>query len=209
MKYPILQSGFLSFTDKDLTAPPPPSKLDMSFVLNKSHLANTNLYFYIHTLDDLIKEYFIDPNVLKNFEFREKILSLAKKAFACKNIVDWINLQLKEGKISDLHIKFLIETIDFVSGEPRKITNVQWNNLLTPCYEHKKFNFDPSEYISKKIKYTLGQTKPTGVIETELSNFLSKWVSNTHGFEDLLISLYVIFGKTSGVTDIGNKSTGF
>ena len=40
------------------------------------------------------------------------------------------------------------------------------------------------------------------------SDILVDWVSHVDGFQDLLVSLYVIFGSRPYVTDVANRNVG-
>lgn len=190
-KYPILQSGFIVKSDFNLKHPDHARNLSTDFLLNKDHLKNTNHFFYNSIINDLFEEWNKDKSILRDFDFREKVLIVANNIFECKYIDEWLTLQSNYGQLTDLHIKFIEETVDYVIHDiHRTISPIQWNSLL-----------EPNSKLSNIKKYS---NKP--IPETyRITDFIKDWTDNDNGFEDLICTLYVIYGKSTNITNVQNN----
>ena len=122
-----------------------------------------------------------DPGV-NSFEFRERILIAAKRAFGDGRFGDWLQAQYGSLFYGDYHRRWLIETAEFVMlGKPRQCTYNVWMGLLdtgrtSPC-------------VGMVTSVALDAAAPGSK-----SDFLEMWVKKERGILDLLESLHVLFG---------------
>lgn len=195
-KHPILQSGFVAKDDEDLVHYVVKRDPFVDVALNKDHLKPHNPYFYSEEITSLYKEWSAKPDLIKDFDFREKILKFALHKFD-KLLLSWLKLQTKSPYAGELHSVFINETVEYVLDiRSRQIHVSQWirlldasvkrNNIETKCDKY----FDPTQGFTKYLHLNV------------FTNFISNWVSKSDGYVDLLISLYVIFGARNDITDV-------
>lgn len=195
IRYPVLQSGFISLVDIGMTKPEP---IDQSFaatILNKDTTNVINSYFYSRDVELLMTEWKNDPKVFKPFEFRERIIKTAFKCFGTPSFRHWVELQNYKPSLGRLHKEMLLDTVNFVVlGEARKVECFQWSRLLFPetGYSHD---------FSEVLKVITGEmaTKDGYGHPADLLPFIHHWVTRPNGYVDLLKTLHAIFGRRMGV----------
>jgi len=203
-KLAILQSGFVSLSEDRLTIPRALNDQYTDVVLNKAHLKNKNFYFYSEDVTKLYKDFCANKKLLNDFDFRENILILANKLFrgsltglGSGTFSKWLNAQNSSPFLSELHIKFLEETSDYVwtlGNTDRSVHISQWSRLLN-CQNTAK-------NTEINVKKFLDRSSLTRTSNDNITNLIINWTSIPLGFEDLLISLYVIFGSRTEITEI-------
>ena len=201
-KYPVLQSGFINSSDNGLTTPVEYNDLVISNVLSKDYRTPSNKYFFSPKVVELYTHWCEDPTVLKDFEFRERIISLAKSSFGEPSIFKWFNLQKQYANLSNLHIMFIYDTFNYLLGQPRKIQSIQWITLLEASIKTQTVSVDINKYFDKTfIKSS------SGYLPSKLTDFISLWLNKPNGFEDLLITLFIIFGNRPYISDVSENPT--
>jgi hypothetical protein len=200
-KYAILQSGFISNINKHLVNNQYIKDPFVDLALDKDHLKSKSEYFYNKNINEIYTEWSKNTSLIKDMEFRENIIKLAKEAFNNISMYDWLNIQSNANTVTSLHYNFIIETLDFISGTPRTIQTSQWIRLLEVSKKAESIYIDIDKYFKKE-----GRVTKTTPLPGVLSDFIVSWLSRPNGFEDMLISLYVIFGDRPYVTDVANKN---
>lgn len=200
-KFAILQSGFISDLSKGLVHSEFIKDPFVDLALDKDHLKSKSHYFYFKEVDDLYEEWSKNNTLIKTMEFREKIIKAAKNAFNNVSIYNWLNTQKYANTVTSTHENFISETIGFVLGSPRSIQTSQWIRLLEVSEKAQSINLDIDKYfnrnnIQNQLKFS----------SSLLTDFIVKWVSQPNGFEDMLLSLYVVFGDRPAVTDVADKN---
>ncbi len=200
-RYPILQSGFVAANESNISIHKTETDIVLDYTLSKTHLKNINNYFFSKNITAIYKAW-IDNNILMNrFEFRESILKEAKQAFSFLtggSFQKWIQLQVDKDTVTNMHMQFLNETVGFIFGKYRSISVHQWFSLL-------EVN-NTSKHADNKLDYQ-GLDIDTSAIYS-LEKVIQLWVSRDIGFEDLLCTLYVIFGERTAVTSTNWKHSG-
>ena len=220
-KYPILQSGFVTLKQDQLTAFDPDTDPFVDLVLARSYLRSNNPYFYSKAVSALFEHWLSNPEAIRQFGFREQILVQAKRLFDSPVIKQWFAIQENQQFISEMHVRFLEETLRFTQGIPRVIAAQQWYPILEASkvtipakFDHKKFfKTQRSELIehalsseSNSARYLPTPTQNTPVNVTwDLDMWLVDWTMQKNGFSDLLTCLNVIFGIRASVNDMANK----
>lgn len=201
-KYPILQSGFTSMQNDGLTQGTFIKDPFVDFAIDKDHLKPKNLYFYNDDVSKLYQEWSADSTLLRKFEFRERLLLAAIQSFGTNSFYDWVQLQSKPETTGNLHLQFLLETLDFIARGERQLNVVQWLSLLNADVKTRSVNFEFDKYFdqSKHNKTIFGNA---GMVY-----ILQEWTSRVDGFQDLLISLQVIFGSRPYITDVADRNVG-
>ena len=200
-KFAVLQSGFISDLSKGLIHNEFIKDPFVDLALDKDHLKSKSHYFYSKEVDDLYEEWSKNNTLIKTIEFREKIIKAAKNAFNNISIYNWLNIQKYANTVTSTHVNFISETIGFVLGFPRSIQTSQWIRLLEVSEKAQSINLDIDKYFNKNN--IQNQVKFSSSL---LTDFIVTWVSQPNGFEDMLLSLYVIFGDRPAVTDVADKN---
>lgn len=202
-KYPKLQSGFISFSDQNLKTPVKYNDLVISNVLSKDYRSPSNRYFFSEDISMLYNRWCGQPDCLKDFETREQLLKIAKGLFATTSFFRWVNLQTNHGGLGDLHQTFLTETLEYLVGNDRKLQPSQWITLLERAIKSESTKVNFARFFDKELYGR--QVGYDNILPSHIIEILSKWTSKPKGFEDLLISLYVIFGNRPYITDVSEN----
>lgn len=199
----LLQSGFVSPTDKGFFKYIAEAPSFRDRVLNKDNFGDIPEYFYHEGVTELFTQYENNPRILQKFEFREKIIEQAYRAFSTPNIVTWLQLQTLSPYFSDLHKGFIGDTFDFVKGNKRSIVITQWYTLIDATIAKHSVHFD---YRS------LYEDDPNkAFVPHELDAFITQWLRRPGGYADLLFSLWILFGrrdKQSTVSETKKREDG-
>lgn len=182
----VYPSGFLGSTQVAMTQP-----IDIVALKNRlfdngpmgdavEHMANMEV-------QSLWEDIEFDDKAVSTFEFREKILRLAKVSFGLQNFAQWVFEQSKSPKRSAYQQQWIEETLKYVfEGRPREYTYNVWAMLITSG-QH-----DVTSYSQVIQDYfgPAGQRK-----DISLNDFLILWVSRSRGIDDIAASLKLLFGK--------------
>ena len=127
---------------------------------------------------------------IQNFDVREKILNNALSAFGTESFLEWILLQESNPNLTDMHRRFINDTLNFITTGKRAMNVQTWGNLIrvrdvtsrdsTPEIVKDKF-FNLSQPIQFRNKGTFVEVLP-------------RWVVREGGFADLACTLHVFFG---------------
>lgn len=201
-RYPIMQSGFVSFTDETLLTPVKYNDLVISNVLSKDYRSPSNRYFFSRPLSELYNLWLGNRNCLRDFDNREKVIKLAKVLFSNPSFFKWIQLQTDHGHISDLHNTFLIDTLEYLTTGQRQLEISQWVGLIEKSIKTTATKVDIARFFDRELYGSMGYDK---LLPSTVNDILDIWVRKPNGFEDLLISLYVIFGNRPYITDVSEN----
>lgn len=199
--YPVLQSGFIASNLTGLRKPvviDPSLRETVLFKGTKQPLAN---YYFSQEVSGLYFEWCANPKVLRDFDFRERLLRAAFRAFNTTSFFRWLELQQDKPHYSDMHKQFIAETIEYLFlNKPRSIHVAQWHRLIEASSKTNRVKMDLRKYF--------GENNISGpqLIPTSLIKVINRWVTIQGGFEDMLISLFVIFGSRAGVSEITNTT---
>jgi hypothetical protein len=197
--YPVLQSGFVGLTQKGLKRPDPIEPSFREAIISKEFKAPLNKYFYSPEITEIFFSYCANSNVLKSFEFRERLIKATFEVFMNFDFKRFLNLQNEKPTISDLHKVFIMETLEYVmANKPRTIEAVQWIRMIEAGQVDHRVQVNVDSYFNRE---TLG-TDSSLKIPNQTASLIHAWVSKERGFEDLLITLFVMFGERSRRTEL-------
>lgn len=195
--FPVLQSGFVSFMNPHLQQSIIEKNPYIDLVLNKPYLKSKNTYLYLPSVEDIYKEFMSVPANMHSMEFRERIVKIAAKAFIDADFGKWLMLQDYSKNTGGMHAKFLEDTIRYILTGTREYTHDSWIRMVHALPASSKL---PGKSIKEVIKqYPL--------YEHQMPQIITSWVSHRGGYEDLLQSLFVIFGTRRQITDVANLTT--
>jgi len=191
-KYPILRSGFVSMTDAGLKQPKSSFDGHAAAILGKERLEPDDEHFYNENVQKLfvltLKE--ANLNILDRFEVQENILKAAAQAFGTKNFWDWINFQSSSPIVSSVHQAFIIETLRYINGTPRKTHIQQWIRLLEAGSSQMKNAIRNEHYFEE-----LRKLRESKAIPADMSAVFTKWLRQENGYYDFICSMAAIFGN--------------
>lgn len=206
--FPILQSGFISGVDERLSKPDTEANLINDYILLRPDLKVNNPYFFSKDIGQLFSDWFGNPSLMNNFEFRAQVLKEAmwwfsigdrKEANLKGNFLQWLKLQENNPTVSELHMQFLRDTISFILTGQRDLTVWQWFPLI-------------------KADTTTLQAKPASAASLFMTqrymevfdneSIVQKWVSQKFGYEDLLTTLFIVLGERTAITTVNTKHAG-
>lgn len=159
------------------------AKLNNMFPTKKSYISNK-------LVDDLYTSYSESSNMLNSFHFREQILLVAFSAFG-GSFYKWCKLQKENQSLSGLQKKFLNDTFNYLNGNPRSVSVSTWVGLLET--KHVPSKDSTIEYNMDAYFNNTGSL--VGLSNVSLYENLIKWSMQNNGFEDLIVTLYILFGK--------------
>jgi len=195
--YPVLQSGFVSFMNPNLQQSIIEKNPFIDLVLNKPYLKSKNTFLYLPQVEDLYKEFMSTPSKMKDMMFRERIVKVAAKSFVDPDFGRWLMLQDHSKNTGGMHSKFLEDTIRFIITGTREYTHDSWIRMTHALPASSKL---PGKSVKEVIKQF-------PLYDHQLSQVITNWVMHRGGYEDLLQSLFVIFGTRRQVTDVANLTT--
>jgi len=167
-------------------------------LLNRNKVNKTTPYTANQEVVDMWDTAMVNGQEFKSFEYKEKILIIAMKAFGTKSLKQWIDAQVDCPMCGDSHYRWIDETLEYVMRGTRR--NYQFNTWVTvlsaarPDAEAKGY--------SRVMDYWLGNRTPVLLTSTQTNprmmsvvDFIAAWVARPNGIEDLTASLNVLFGK--------------
>ena len=195
MKLPILQSGFIGLTDAGLVRSEPID--DDNFVraaeLGKPIDSAGNVFFYNKDIEALYSRYANEHRLIRQFEFREELLKLAKTVFANQNVDTWFTLQLQSPYLTSTHRRFLNDTMAYIFSGQREVSCENWMGLIYPrdaTITDAKTELMVRDYFGGNCPKL-----PRGFID-----LIAQWTQHPYGFTDLLNFLAIVFSKRSSTT---------
>lgn len=186
----VLQSGFVTNSDKNLSQPPVESRDEKirAALAHTVQIGIENPFHFSQEVTNLMKEIRATPSLMAEFDFREKILLTAKACFADISINDWVRLQ-KQGKYYSMsHKKFIEDTKKFLDEGVRTTTIGIWATMLSPRI------ITDSDRRYPEVEYGITSATPKNVLEARNFPFVV-WCQQENGFSDLLYFLNTVFGE--------------
>lgn len=195
-KYPVLQSGFISLSKDPFRLPDPSVPTIRDSVIFEAFKSPLQNFFYSDIITELYDSYMANKRQIGNFEFRERVLRAAFEAFETPMVQKWIMAQQDTRVLSALHMRFIIDTIEFVvTGRDRYMQPISWVDLLEYGDTSHSVKVDANAYL--KLKNDIDRYKS---IPSTFVDLIQQWTTRRNGFEDLLVSLFVIFGRRARQT---------
>lgn len=120
----------------------------------------------------------------RNLDFRLKVWDCAMRLFG--DFREWMQLQRGNANIIGYNLEFLRDTLKYITQGTRELSPLTWLDLLT----------EKSEHSAIAHHLTLPELAiPANVSTAEI---IQLWCSHKNGFDDLLQTLFVLFGAARG-----------
>lgn len=131
---------------------------------------------------------------MSSFDFREKIILIALKAFGTQNFMSWIKLQEMSPMYTDMHRRFIMDTLRFIHEGSRSVNIQSWIQLIYPretTQKDREFNVPIEDIFDTSIdnQLAIGSKLPQSLVE-----IIPMWCAQPGGIEDMLTTMRVLFG---------------
>ena len=127
-------------------------------------------------------------------EFRKQQLKTAIKAFGTVSFYDWYFKQVESPYLTTLHLDFLRDTLNYLSGRSRKYELTVWDALI-----RRGSQVTPSYILKDDIDLEYFGISASGVVRQPVNRMvkdaLKNWITKDNGFNDMLYTLYILTGK--------------
>jgi hypothetical protein len=134
---------------------------------------------------ELLHKLMIDGNTnTRSWPFYRNVLLNANRLFG--DLRQWFQDQIHNPNIFGYNQQFITDTLNFIETGQRELSVLSWTDLVTSGGDNHNARSVPSRLINSKSSLR------SSVSSLEL---LQRWVSQPGGFEDLLNTLYLLFGK--------------
>lgn len=156
-------------------------------VRDKDDKAN---FVYDRDIENLYRTYINSEVDHNNWDFRLTVFEEAFRLFG-QNFEQWALYQFNSNTlVYDHALEFLIDTLNYITGSPRKASPLVWRELIRVEPENKT----SADISSRKVRQ-LKDAFPK--IPAMTHDVIQLWCSQEDGFEDLINALFIFFGPTN------------
>jgi hypothetical protein len=125
----------------------------------------------------------------KTFEFHEHVVAVALQAFGAEYLYDWTVAQYKSPNWDEWHQRWIDETLAYaIRGKSRQFSPHNWVALLASP------GMDVAMRDSQTVQEIFFERERVGNALT-MRQFITLWLQQSGGMDDLTNSLYVLFGS--------------
>lgn len=128
-----------------------------------------------------------------SFEFRKQILQVALASFGTTQFDVWFAAQYTGPAAGDLHNRFLLDTLKFITEGRREMSLETWAALITITDEGDRIGKMPAKaelFFCPNPNGSVGRRQNTTLIEV-----IQSWCMRPNGLEDLLGTMHILFGN--------------
>lgn len=140
----------------------------------------------------IVKRYEANTKQSSDIHFICDLIECTLRSIDSKLINSWLALQVKNADISDMHVRFIEDTFQFINSGTRTINIMSWARMLDGTHNETNTATKKLDLVKLLGGSTFNQMTP-GSVKT--SDILFAWVGQPNGVEDLVYSLPVLFGK--------------
>ncbi len=169
-------------------------KLSLDHFFGKREVGNNSNYTSSLDVNIYYTQYINNTESTHEFSFIEDVIKIALKVFGTQTFAQWLSTQSNHKFFTKDHHRFIEETIELVTtGKKRKYSFNVWNILLTS--EKTDTNTPKFTPIQQDYLYAPNITNPVFNNTTKtIKQFILDWLKQEDGFDDLLNSLFILFG---------------
>lgn len=120
----------------------------------------------------------------RNLDYRLKVWDCALRLFG--DFRSWMQAHRNDANIVGYNLEFLRDTLTYITRGTREISPLSWLDLVS----------EKSTHSPAKHHLTLPELAVPANINT--AEAIQLWCSHRNGFEDLLQTLFVLFGTARG-----------
>jgi hypothetical protein len=144
-------------------------------------------------VEALYARYVKQAGIYGTFEFRKAVVVTAFQAFGTKSFDAWFEAQYQSPGVTDLHGRFLEDTIRFIETGRREMSLETWGSLLRISAEGCTIG-----KMSEEVQEFFGINRDGRRRHQDHCNLVSvfqEWLSKPNGMEDLIGTLHLLFGQ--------------
>jgi hypothetical protein len=138
-------------------------------------------------VQDLFTEYTNFPQRTAYWEFRSRVIQEAVRLLSGN--YNWFILQDNNAQVVDWNYKFLMDTIRFIATGRRQVSIHQWPMLLS--------DEPPAGLSLVGGRRDIADLFKTLALQTSTEAMIQKWCMQPKGFDDLMFTLHLLFGKAT------------
>jgi hypothetical protein len=144
-------------------------------------------FVYDRDIEAIYRSYINREVDFNDWNFRLNMFEECFRLFGA-NFEEWVLYQInKNTLIYDHSLDFLLDTLNFIIGQPRKVSIFVWRELMLTDPENKS-NIEISNRKINRLKDLYPK------IPTQTSDIIQLWCSQEDGFEDMLTTMFLLFG---------------
>lgn len=148
-----------------------------------------DVFVYDRQVEMLYRSYINNEIDSNNWGFRVSVFEEAYRLFS-QNFEEWTMYQINRNTlVYDHNLEFLIDTLNFINGKPRTLSPYVWREMML----HNPENKSTTEIANRRIR-KLKDLYPK--MPSDTAKVLQMWCSQSTGFDDLLVSLFLFFGPS-------------
>lgn len=134
---------------------------------------------------ELLYRTLIDRTTNTNgWPFWQSVLINACRLFG--DIRDWFQDQASNPNLVGYNRRFLADTLDFIERGTRELPLSTWSDLLQEGGIGHHAHAIPQRMVDTKVLL---------LSSDDSLRMLQKWISQHNGFEDMLVTMHLLFGK--------------
>jgi hypothetical protein len=194
MNYVVYPRGFLGF-DAGFVKPgvADTDSVLSTLLINRSKGKDESPHASNTLIDQLWAESTGGKSYTSSFAFRERILKAALSAFGTSNFHEWVKLQVTNPYATNMHNKFINETLSFIEKGYRTVNVNTWFSLIDIADDVNKqavHDININKFFRTNANHNLQRP-------VSLEDALINWSSQEDGFNDMLTTLMILFGDLS------------
>lgn len=143
-------------------------------------------------VDKLYADFMRKPSNASRFDWRENFFKVAVKAFGVDDFTLWYQAQHRNPSASDTHARFLADCLQFVNTGRRDVHASTWLQLLSIIEHESDIGALPQIALDY---FGITAASPRGSRQVTVRDMIQSWCSQPNGFEDLVVSLHILFGS--------------
>ena len=120
------------------------------------------------------------------WEFRQKAIDNAIRAFG--DIKQWLNLQQFNTHLCDIAFDFIHDTVRYINTGERTVSTHTAGALIQAAVNNRVIG---GGYTGRVVR----QVILADALKVKPENLIQTWLSYEGGFEDMLCTMYILFGK--------------
>lgn len=136
---------------------------------------------------DLFLEFTTFPTRTVHWDFQKRVIAEALRLFGGN--YNWFIMQDSNAQRVDWNYKFLLDTIRFIATGRRELSIHTWPMMVT--------DEPPAGLQLIGVRTDVANLFKTLALSTSPEAMIQRWVSQPGGFDDLMYTLNILFGKAT------------
>lgn len=135
-------------------------------------------------INALWEQYNQPVNQSTAWSFRKKVIQAAKRLLGGNT--NWFLSQDHNPMLFEYNYQFVIDTLRFIATGSRRISIHAWPDLVT--------NYPEGQVADVSERHDVADMFESAALTTSTDVLIQLWCSRTGGFDDMICTLYILFG---------------